>query len=146
MPRTLPSSSSTRTDRSSNPLARGLGAAAIVIAVLALCTFLTHDLPRVDLAVDNPTDCDVSVGVARPGATSYLDLGEVPAHASGERPATIDMGDDWVFRFRYGGQSLGQDQIPRTQLSATGWQYTVPASIATRAGSAGCGAANRVAQ
>jgi hypothetical protein len=146
MPRTLPSSSPTRTDRSSSPLTRGLGAAALVVVVLAFCTLLTRDLPRVDLSVDNPTDCDVYVGVARPGATSYLDLGEVPAHASADRPATIDIGDDWVFRFRYAGEPLGQADVTRAQLAATGWQYTVPASIATRGGSAGCGVANRLAQ
>jgi hypothetical protein len=51
----------------------------------------------------------------------------------------IDQGEQWVFRFTYGGVDGGELVVPRTELEASGWKVTVPQQFAERMRAAGVG-------
>jgi hypothetical protein len=51
--------------------------------------------------------------------------------------AVIDAGEQWAFRFAYGGTEQGQLVISRAELERSKWKVAVPDTFAERLRAAG---------
>ena len=115
-------------------------AAAVVVAMVALL-WPGGRLPSyVDaITVVNPHQWDAEADVTGAGRDGWFGMGSVERTDSHTFEQVIDQGEQWVFRFTYGGVDGGELVVPRTELEASGWKVTVPEQFAERMRAAGVG-------
>lgn len=110
----------------------GAGVAAVIVVAMAFVPAL--QLPSyVDrLTVSNPTEYGLEIDVSDPSRDGWLALGGFSPVAKRTVYEVIDHGNNWVFRFRYGSQEMGQVAMTRQTLARAGWQLTVPKELGDR--------------
>ena len=115
----------------------GLAGAIVVIAVLVVHPVLGGPsfVPRLTIA--NPSEFDVTVAVSPVGRQERLPLGTVGRRSSIDVQDVIDQGSQWAFHFTAGGRDGGEVQVPRSELSRTGWRLQIPEEVAARLRSGG---------
>ncbi|MDQ3575022.1 MAG: hypothetical protein M3404_08905, partial [Actinomycetota bacterium] len=113
-------------------------AGVAVVAVLVLVSSGSR-LPSYvdDVTVVNPHQWDVGVDVTGAERQGWLVLGTVDRGASHAFEHVIDQGEQWVFRFSYGGVDGGELVVPRADLESSGWKVSVPEQFAERMQAAG---------
>jgi hypothetical protein len=112
--------------------------AQVAVAVVALGAVLlaAHQLalpPRTEVTVANDTAYDVDVVVHAPDQHGVVVFGRVGHGLTRSQPHLIDVGDDWVFSFRHGGDELGELRMSRQDLEGLDHRVDVPADVARRA-------------
>lgn len=122
------------------------GPAAIVALVMgavtsaALAAVIMSSLrtpPRVaELTIENPHEWNVGVEVAGSRRDGWLGVGDLAQHSTQTFYEVIDQGEQWVFRFAYGGLDGGELVVDRARLEQHGWKLTVPQGFAERMGQA----------
>jgi hypothetical protein len=129
--------------RPAPPRSRGDVAAAVVagVAGIALLLFVMPSLrlpSYVDaISVSNPHVWHVEIDVGRPDGSRWIGLGRVGREETQTFQSVIDPGDEWMFRFEYGGIGRGDVVVNRTELERAGWKLTVPEEFAERMRAAG---------
>ena len=113
-------------------------AGTAVVAVLALVSSGSR-LPSYvdDITVVTPHQWDVVVDVTGTEREGWLVMGTVDRGSSHAFEHVIDQGQQWVFRFSYGGVDGGELVLPRTELETGGWKVSVPEQFAERMRAAG---------
>lgn len=113
--------------------------AAVVAAALFAVVIPTLRLPPfVDsVTVSNPQVWHVEVEVGRPDGSRWIGLGHVGREKTVTFRSVIDTGDEWAFRFAYGGNEQGQLVISRAELERSKWTVTIPDTFAERMRAAG---------
>lgn len=82
------------------------------------------------ITIVNPSDYSVLVDVKGADDTSWLPLGIANRNSESLNEQVIDMGEgNWIFRFRYLGEDLGEDTVSKSQLEKQRWQYTIPERV-----------------
>lgn len=116
------------------------GVAVVVLTAVALLPGM--QLPRFvrRVTVANPTAYGVEVDVTNPQHDGWLVLGGFPPASSRVLNQVLDQGRNWVFRFTYGGDDVGQIALSRSELERTNWRVTIPAELGDRLAAAGYGA------
>jgi hypothetical protein len=111
-------------------LVRAAVIVVLITTVLGISLLLVRDRSFVSrVTVDNPTPLALDVDIAAASRDGW-----VPAGVAVERGATafrevLDHGDDWAFRFTYGGGHVVV-RVTRDDLARNGWRVAVPASLA----------------
>ena len=124
--------------RPAPPRSRGDLVVAVVAAVVAAALFAvvipTLRLPPfVDsVTVSNPHVWHVEVEVGRPDGSRWIGLGHVGRGNTVTFRSVIDPGDEWAFRFAYGGIEQAQLVISRAELERSKWAVTIPDTFAER--------------
>ena len=131
----------TPTRSSRVPLPR-VGAVLLVSAIavgslMALTRLVRHDLSYVQIVIENPLPYLVNVEVTDSGRHGWMDLASVARERTSVVQEVADQGDEWVFRFSYGGIQAGELVMPREGLTEDGWRITVPTAVADRLHEAG---------
>jgi hypothetical protein len=106
-------------------------AAAVLVPGMRLPTFVRR------VTVTNPTAYGVQVEVTDPQRDGWLDLGGFPPSSSRPVLLVVDQGANWVFRFTYGGDDVGQIALTRAELKRTNWRVTIPPELGERLAAAG---------
>jgi len=115
-------------------------AAVVVVAIVALLLPGSRLPSYVDaITVVNPHQWDAEAEATGTERDGWLGMGMVDRNASRRFEQVIDQGEQWVFRFTYGGVDGGELVVPRTELEASGWKVTVPQQFAERMRAAGVG-------
>ena len=107
-----------------------LAAAVLGVVMVSPATRLPSSVPRLSLA--NPTDYAVEIDVRGADEGGWLNLGSVRRESRYTIDEVLDQGDQWVFRFRYGGEDGGELVVSRAELRADRWRVTVPAEVGGR--------------
>jgi hypothetical protein len=108
----------------------------VVLAVLALFGFVAVSLlipspATVDhVTIKNGTEFDLNIDATSASHDGWTPVGIALAHADTDMRDIIDHGDVWVFRFTGQGRDAGELRITRSDLAASNWSLTVPASVA----------------
>lgn len=129
--------------RSAPPRSRGDRVVAVVAAVaaVALLSLVIPALrlpPYVDsVTVSNPHVWHAEVDVGRPDGSRWIGLGHVGRENTVTFRSVIDAGDEWTFRFAYGGTEQGQLVVSRAELERSKWTVTIPDTFAARMRAAG---------
>jgi hypothetical protein len=89
------------------------------------------------LSVTNPTLYGVEVDVTSATRDGWLGLGGFPPETTRVANEVLDQGGNWIFRFSYGGQEIGQMALSRTELKRTSWRLTIPPELGDRLAAAG---------
>lgn len=131
---TCPPSSSARLARIGAVI---LAAAIGVAALIAVARLVQSDVSYVRLTIENPLPYLVNVEVAGATRDGWLDLAAVDRGRTSVVEEVHDQGDEWVFRFSYGGVEAGELVMRRDQLVNDGWKITVPTAVADRLREAG---------
>lgn len=131
----------TRPPSSSARLAR-IGAVIVVSAIgvaalIAVTRLVQRDVSYVRITIENPLPYLVNVEVTGAERDGWFDLGSVRRQRTYVLEEVVDQGEEWVFRFSYGGVPAGGLVIRRNQLANDGWKITVPAAVADRLREAG---------
>lgn len=119
----------------SSRLAR-VGELLIVLAILAGVIFVLNRLSLDEtptyrsVTVENPTSFIINIEVTSAQRDGWFDVGSVRRENRETFEQTPDPGDQWVFRFSYGGVDAGELTVSRDQLAQDGWRITVPAEAA----------------
>ncbi|HWI04291.1 MAG TPA: hypothetical protein VNT52_10805 [Acidimicrobiales bacterium] len=119
------------------------GGVLIVLAiaaavVLALSRTGLDDTPSYrSLTVENPTPYIINIEVTGAERDGWFDVGSVRRENRQTFEETPDPGEQWVFRFSYGGADAGELAVSRDELEGDGWRVTVPAETAERLREAG---------
>ena len=71
-----------------------------------------------------------------PRREGWFDLGSV-GRRTRMVEEVVDQGDEWVFRFAYGGVQAGEIVMPRAELAKEGSKITVPPAVPDRLREAG---------
>lgn len=108
----------------------------LTFALLALVEFATScgDPSFVEkVTIANSYEYDVLAEVSGDGV-SWLNLGGVDRESEETTQHVIDMGEQWIFRFRYPYEDVepGEVSLTRSELQAAGWRVEVPAALAER--------------
>ena len=115
----------------------------VVLAVLALVGFVAVSLlipspGTVDhVTIKNGTEFDLNIDATSASHDGWTPVGIALAHADTNMREIIDHGDVWIFRFSGQGHDAGQLRITRSDLAASNWSLTVPASVAQQLRDAG---------
>ena len=119
-----------------------VSAGVAVVVIMAVALMPGMQLPRFvrRITVANPTAYGVEVDVASPKQDGWLVLGGFAPQSSRMLNQVIDQGRNWVFRFTYGGDNVGQIALSRTELQRTNWRVTIPPELGDRLAAAGFGA------
>ncbi len=132
---THPRSQSSRLGRVGELLIVVAVAAGVIFALIALGV---DDMPTYrHLTVENPLPYMINVDVASAERDGWLDVGTVRRESRQTFEELADPGDQWVFRFAYGGVDAGELTVSRDQLAQDRWKITVPAEVAERLRGAG---------
>jgi hypothetical protein len=84
------------------------------------------------ITIVNPNEYDVLAEVSD-GSSGWLHLGTTIERESEEMIEQVaDMGERWVFRFRFRDLEQEQVTLSRAALSSAGWRVEVPESLAER--------------
>ena len=115
----------------------------IVLAILALFGFvavslLTPSPGTVDrVTIKNGSEFDVNIDATNASHDGWTPVGIALAHADTNMREIIDHGDVWIFRFSGQGRDAGELRMTRSELAASNWSLTVPASVAQELRDAG---------
>ncbi len=132
---TQPRSQSSRLARVGELLMVIALAAGVIFALVAVGV---DDLPTDrHLTVENPLPYMINVDVTSAERDGWLDAGTVRRESRKTVEELADPGNQWVFRFSYGGVEAGELIVSRDQLAQDGWKITVPAEAAERLRRAG---------
>ncbi len=132
---THPRSQSSRLGRVGELLMVVALAAGVIFTLIGLGV---DDMPTYqDLTVENPVPYIINVDVTSAERDGWLDVGTVRRESRQTFDELADPGDQWVFRFSYGGVDAGELIVSREQLAQAGWKITVPAEAAERLRRAG---------
>jgi hypothetical protein len=130
--------------RPAPPRNRGDVVAAVVATVVGVALLLVVIMPALRLpssvdtvSISNPHVWHTEVDVGRPDGSRWIGLGHVARETTRPFRSVIDLGDEWVFRFAYGGIEQGQVVISRVELERAGWKVTIPDEFAERMRAAG---------
>ncbi|MCA1708151.1 MAG: hypothetical protein LC808_34705 [Actinobacteria bacterium] len=132
----------------SSRLAR-VGELLIVLALAAAVVFALSRLGLGDtasyrrLTVENPSPYIINVDVTGAKRDGWLDVGTVRRENRQTFEELADPGDQWVFRFSYGGVDAGELIVSRDQLARDGWKITVPGQATERLREAGLSESSR---
>lgn len=121
----------------SRPRARSLRSvlatvAAATIGLVILGASCAGEQPIDRLTIVNETPYDVEVQVTDAEKESWLTLGRAEHESSTVNDLVTDMGPTWVFRFHYGGRTVGEVTIDREELARARWRLEVPSAVAER--------------
>jgi hypothetical protein len=112
---------------------RLLDAVAVAIALLVAGASCSTDDGVVDrLTVVNQTPFDVYVDVSDADKEGWQILGKATHGSSTVNELVRDVGATWVFRFHYGGQTVGELTVEREELRRARWRVEVPSAVADR--------------
>lgn len=115
-------------------------AAVIGLAALISVTRLVEpDVSYVRITVENPLPYLVNVDVTGVSRDGWLALASVERGRTRVVEEVLDQGEEWVFRFSYGGVQAGEVVMSRDQLASENWRITVPTAVADRLRYAGLG-------
>ena len=106
-------------------------------ALGAAIRLIDHDVSYVRIKVESPLPFLVNVDVAGAERDRWLDLASIDRGRTRIVEEVLDQGDEWVFRFPYGGVQAGEVVIGRNELAREGWRITVPTAVADRLREAG---------
>lgn len=117
----------------------GLAVSALgALALLGLVRVVIREPSFVGrITVANPTVYNLEVGVTGGDRKGVLGLGTVERESKATFASVIDQGDEWIFRFAYGGQGGGELVLSRADLERNRWQVTVPDEVGRRLKGAG---------
>jgi hypothetical protein len=106
------------------------GTPAILAIVLFSCA---APPPRIDeMTIVNGTAYDLDVEVSGEDRQGWLPVAIVEAGSTDVSEEVIDQGDEWVFRFRHWGDTVGDLSLNRSELEASGWRVEVPEAVSER--------------
>lgn len=106
------------------------GVLALAMAAVVIASPATRLPSTVDrLSVRNPTVYAVEIDVRGAQEPGWLSLGSVWRDSTQTVEDVLDQGDQWIFRFRYGGEEAGELVLSRAQLRDEGWRVTVPSEV-----------------
>lgn len=105
---------------------RLLALTTAIVILFGGCATVSH-VDQVVLV--NPTDYDLVVEVRESERDSWLRLGTARRNSETVKEEVIDMGETWVFRFRYIDEELGEDSVSRSDLVGNDWRYEIPAKF-----------------
>jgi hypothetical protein len=120
-----------------------VGGLMIVLTIGAALIFVLNQLmldgtpSSRSVTVENPSPYIINVEVTGAERGGWFDVGSVRRENRQTFEQTPDLGDQWVFRFSYGGVDAGGLTVSRAQLAQDGWMITVPAEAAERLREAG---------
>lgn len=115
-----------------------LVAAVVAAALLSLVIPALRLPPYVDsVTVSNPHVWHAEVDVGRPDGSRWIGLGHVGRGDTVSFRGVINPGNDWAFRFAYGGTEQAHVVISRIELERSGWKVTIPDEFAERMRAAG---------
>ncbi len=129
--------------RSQSSRLGGVGEFLMVVAlaagvIFALIGLGLDDMPTYrQLTVENPAPYIINVDVTSAERDGWLHVGIVRREGRQTFEGLADPGDQWAFRFSYGGAAVGELSVSRDQLAREGWTITVPAEAAERLRHAG---------
>jgi hypothetical protein len=131
----------TRESSSSARLAR-IAVVVLVAAVglptlVAASRLIERDVSYVRITIENPLPYLVNVEVTGAERDGWLDLASIGPGRTRLVVEVLDQGDEWVFRFSYGGVQAGDVAIARDELASEDWRITVPTAVAGRLRQAG---------
>ncbi len=98
--------------------------------LVAACSGAPPTVERIEIV--NPTDYDVTVDVSGPDSQGWLPLSIAEHGSSVTVREVIDQGENWSFRFRHFGETVGEVSMSRDELEATGWLVEIPAEVGER--------------
>jgi hypothetical protein len=110
----------------------GAGVAAVIVVAMAFVPALRLPATVDRLTVSNPTEYGLEIDVSDPSRDGWLTLGGFSPVAKRTVYEVLDQGNNWVFRFRYAGQEMGQVAMTRSALARAGWQLNVPRELGDR--------------
>lgn len=113
------------------------GVAAVIVVAVALLPGMRMPTFVRRLTVSNPTPYGIEVEVTTAQRDGWLGVGGFPPGSTRAVDQVIDQGGNWVFRFTYGGQDVGQIALSRAELKRTNWRVTIPAELGDRLAAAG---------
>ena len=107
--------------------------ASIAVGVLlSLVGVSCGDPSFVDrITIVNPYEYDVPAEVSD-GSSGWLHLGTIERESEDTIEQVADMGERWIFRFRYRDLEQEQVTLSRAALSSAGWRVEVPEALAER--------------
>ena len=112
--------------------------AVVGVALLSLIIPALRLPSHVDsITVSNPHVWHAEVDVGRPDGSRWIGLGHVGRENTVTFHSVVDPGDEWAFRFAYGGIEQGQLVISRAELERSKWTVTIPDTFAERMRAAG---------
>ena len=131
----------TRQPSSTALLARVVGVllvSAIGLPILVgAVRLIERDVSYVRITVENPLPFLVNVEVAGAERDGWLDLASINRGRIRIVEEVLDQGDEWVFRFSYGGVQAGEVVIGWDELAREDWRITAPRAVADRLREAG---------
>ena len=89
------------------------------------------------LTVENPSQYIVNIEVTSASRDGWFDVGSVKRENRQTFEELVDPGEQWMFRFSYGGIHGGELMVSRDRLAHDGWAITVPAEVTERLREAG---------
>ena len=126
-----------------------VGELLIVLALAAALIFALSRLGLGDIAsyrrltVENPSPYIINVDVTGAKRDGWFNVGTVRRENRQTFEELPDPGDQWVFRFSYGGVDAGELIVSRAQLARDGWKITVPGEVTERLREAGLSESSR---
>jgi len=81
------------------------------------------------VTISNETEYPATVEVGDGSGESWLALAIVAPGEEATVRSVIDQGEEWVFRFAYGGEHEENVTISRSELEGTDWSVEVPQSF-----------------
>lgn len=104
----------------------------LLAAALAVAAVSCGDATFVEkVTIVNPYEYDVHVAVGD-GDSGWLNLGRVERESEQVTEQLLDMGERWVFRFRFRDGDEARIELPRSDLSSAGWRLEVPRAFTER--------------
>ena len=120
------------------------GVAAVVVIAVALLPGMQLPTFVRRVTVTNATSYGIDVQVTNPQRDGWIDLGGYPPLTTRAVDQVVDQGPNWVFRFTYGGDDIGQIAMTKAELKRANWQVTIPAELGERLVAVGRPASARV--
>ena len=117
--------------------------AVILVSAIGLATLVAvsgleqREGSYVRITIENPLPYLVNVEVTGATRDGWSDLATVGRGRTRVVEEVHDQGDEWNFRFTYGGVQAGELIMGRDQLANEGWKITVPTAVADRLRDAG---------
>ncbi len=110
---------------------------AVAFLMLALMSAIEPPAHVSRITIDNPHEWAATVVVAGDETDGWMGLGTVERQASHTFEEVLDQGDQWRFRFSYGGADGGEVAMSRSDLERRAWKVVVPDTFADRMRAAG---------